>query len=94
MQSSKNFNQQLGNGLAKHKQGLLVEAKTIYEQILNSQPDHFDALQLLGIISIQTKDYEKCVDLLNKALQIKIITHQPITIWDLHFTNLKNLMKQ
>ena len=71
MQSSKNFNQQLSNGLAMHKKGLLIEAKTIYEQILNSQPDHFDALQLLGAISIQTKDYEKCINLLNNALQIK-----------------------
>ena len=60
----------LQQGLTFHQQGNLTEAQVIYEQILNIQPDHFDALQLLGVLSAQIKKYSKAVEFLSKALKI------------------------
>ena len=57
-------------GLAFHQQGRLTEAQAIYEEILAIQANHFDALQLLSAIFIQTKQFTKAVDYLTKALQI------------------------
>ena len=37
-----------------HQQGRLMEAESIYREILRQQPEHFDALHLLGVIAIQT----------------------------------------
>ena len=41
------FNQ----GVALHRQGKLVEAERIYGEVLQQQPNHFDALHLLGVIA-------------------------------------------
>ena len=57
-------------GLALHQKGKYGEAQAIYEQALEIQDDHFDALQLLGALSAQTKQLTKAVDYLTKALQI------------------------
>ena len=68
---SQDINQLLQQGLVLHQQGLFSEAHAIYEKILKIQPQHFDALQLLGTIAIQAKNYEECVNLLTKALEVK-----------------------
>jgi len=56
-------------GFALHQQGRFKEAQAIYEQVLKIQANHFDALQLLGAIFSQTKQFTKAVDFLNKAIQ-------------------------
>jgi protein O-GlcNAc transferase len=38
-------------GLALHRQGDLVAAERIYQEILDSEPSHFDALHMLGLVS-------------------------------------------
>jgi tetratricopeptide (TPR) repeat protein len=65
-------------GLALHLEGELSEARKLYEQVLEFQPNHFDALQLLGTIAGQTKDFQKALELLSKALVINphhILSH-------------------
>ena len=57
-------------GKALHQQGNFAEAQVIYEQILKIQPDHFDALQLLGVLFAQIKKYSQAVEFLSKALEI------------------------
>jgi hypothetical protein len=47
----------LAQGVATHQQGKLLEARVIYEQILNIQPNNFSALQLMGAIYTQTKNH-------------------------------------
>ena len=37
-------------GLTMHKHGKYKDAQIIFEQVLNVQPNHFDALQLLGVV--------------------------------------------
>jgi len=60
----------IGQGLALHQQGKFKEAQAIYEQVLAIQPNHFDALQLLGALFNQTNQYIKSVDFLTRALQV------------------------
>ena len=57
-------------GSTFHKQGDFVEAKKIYEKILIIKSDHFDALQLLGILLAQTNNYLEAIELFSKALKI------------------------
>jgi tetratricopeptide (TPR) repeat protein len=57
-------------GLALHGQGKLGSAKQIYEQILKIQSNHFDALQLLGTIYTQVKQYEVSLYFFDRAIQI------------------------
>ena len=57
-------------GLACHQKGLLAPAKAIYEQVLESQPTHFDAMHLLGVIAAQTGHYLLAVALMDKAIAL------------------------
>lgn len=60
----------LHRGLALHQKGKFSEAKSIYEDILKSNPRHFDALNLLGAIAVQTRNYHAAVDLIGKAIAV------------------------
>ena len=62
--------QQLQAALELHRKGAWSEAKLLYEGILDSQPDNFDALQLLGVLASQTKNYEASAALIAKAIAI------------------------
>jgi predicted O-linked N-acetylglucosamine transferase (SPINDLY family) len=55
-------------GLALHQQGKLAEAERIYSEVLEQAPNHFDALHLLGVIAVQTKQTERAVELITKAI--------------------------
>jgi len=77
--SNKNFNYstdlirvevKLRQGLFLHKSDKLLEAESIYQEILKINPKHFDALQLLGAIALQFKQYDRAIELLNSALKI------------------------
>ena len=57
-------------GKILHQQGNFAEAQVVYEQILKIQPDHFDALQLLGVLFAQIKKYSQAIEFLSKALEI------------------------
>ena len=60
----------LSQGLAFHQQGQLTEALACYQQVLTFQPENFDALHLLGVISAQEKQPEKAITYINKAIAI------------------------
>ena len=53
-----------------HQRGEFNEAKAFYEKVLGIQPNHFDALRLLGVLLVQTKQFARAVDFLTKVLQI------------------------
>ncbi len=55
-------------GTALHQQGRLPEAERIYREILQQQPNHFDALHLLGVIALQNRHTERAVELISKAI--------------------------
>jgi len=54
--------------IAFHKNGMLEEAGLIYEKILIKDPGHIDAMNLLGLIALQKKEYPQAIDLINKAI--------------------------
>ena len=58
----------LNQGMALHRQGKLADAERCYGEVLQRQPDHFDALHLLGVIARQTRRTEQGVDLIKKAI--------------------------
>jgi predicted O-linked N-acetylglucosamine transferase (SPINDLY family) len=61
---------QFHRALALHRQGQLAVAQRLYEEILEIQPAHFDALHLLGVIAAQTGHSKRAVELLDRAIQI------------------------
>jgi tetratricopeptide (TPR) repeat protein len=56
--------------LALHQTGQLASARNLYEEILKIQSNHFDALHLLGVIAIQTRDFYRAVELIGKAIDV------------------------
>ena len=56
--------------LAVHQNGQFSEAETIYLDILALQPEHFDAIHLLGMLAFQAKNYPKAADLINQAIAV------------------------
>lgn len=53
-----------------HQAGQLAQAEPIYRQILQSQPDHPDALHLLGVIAHQVGQHEAAAELIGKAVRL------------------------
>lgn len=54
-----------------HQSGRLQEAAQGYQAVLAESPDHFDALQLLGAIALQNRQYAEALDWLDDALAIE-----------------------
>jgi hypothetical protein len=54
----------LGEGIRHHQAGRLSEAEACYRRVLAVQPDHADALHLLGVIAHQVKRHDIAVDLI------------------------------
>lgn len=54
-----------------HKNGRLHEAKQLYEEILNLDPDYVDALNNLGVIHIHNKNYSTARSNFEKAIVFK-----------------------
>lgn len=66
-----------------HNDGQLVEAEKIYQHVLQVDPDHPDALHLLGVIAFQVGQAEPAIELIEKSLSIR--PHHPEA-----FNNLAN----
>jgi tetratricopeptide (TPR) repeat protein len=55
-------------GLAHHQAGRLAQAETHYREVLAAQPDHADALHLLGVIASRVGRHDVAVDLIGRAI--------------------------
>ena len=55
----------------KHKAGELETAERTYREILDTEPDHPDALHLLGVVALQCGRSEEAVKLLKQATLAK-----------------------
>ncbi len=60
----------LDEGIKLHQKGLTDKAQIIYEEILAKDPNNFEALEFLGIIFYQKKEYEKSLKYINKSISI------------------------
>jgi predicted O-linked N-acetylglucosamine transferase (SPINDLY family) len=61
--------QQLLQAFALHQQGRLTEAGRGYRQVLEAQPEHFDALHLLGLLALQNGEPERAIEMMRRALR-------------------------
>jgi protein O-GlcNAc transferase len=68
----------LQHGLAHHRAGRLAEAEAVYRSILASDPNHADALQLLGTIAHQVGQHGAAIELLSRSLTIQPKTKVPL----------------
>ncbi|MGY4572963.1 O-linked N-acetylglucosamine transferase family protein [Bradyrhizobium sp. USDA 3256] len=68
--SSTALQRAFAQAVALHQRGQLAAAEKIYEDMLRQQPNNFDALHLLGLISAQTGRSERGVDLIRRAIRL------------------------
>ena len=66
----KTAHNRLIEALTCQQKGQLAHAREICEEILNSQPDNFEALQLLAILASQNSNNQLALSLINKAIAI------------------------
>ena len=62
----------LEQALPLHQRGDLTQARTLYEQVLAINPQHADALHLLGVVAYQNQDFHRAIALIGRALE-----HEP-----------------
>jgi tetratricopeptide (TPR) repeat protein len=60
----------LSAALEHHRAGHLAEAEKIYQEILAIQPNHLDAIHLLGVIATQRGQYEVAIRQINRAISL------------------------
>lgn len=60
--------QMVQTGIAHHNAGQLAQAEAIYRQVLQIEPAHPDALNLLGLIAYQTGQNEQAANLIRRAI--------------------------
>ncbi len=61
---------EMNKGLELHRRGKFAEAEQIYRSILASDPEHFDATHLLGVIFLQRNQFELAERQIGLALAI------------------------
>ncbi len=57
--------------VALHREGQLQRAEVLYRDVLRQQPDHADALNMLGVIGCQTGNVQAGMGLIRRALAIE-----------------------
>jgi tetratricopeptide (TPR) repeat protein len=62
------MNDNLSLGLREHQRGRLDEAARLYRNVLAGQPDHPDALHLLGVVALQQGDHRRAADHIGRAI--------------------------
>ena len=71
----------LRTAVEKHQAGDLAEAARLYRNILAQEPDHADALHLLGVLHHQQGDHARGVELMGRAMAVSPAFPPSITIW-------------
>ncbi len=61
----------LAAAIAHHRAGRLPQAEQICRQILAVDPQHPEALNLLGVLALQARQHEAAVDLLGRAVVLR-----------------------
>ncbi len=59
----------LEHAVACHQRGELVQAEQLYSQVLQSEPQQFDALHMLGVIRLGQGRHEEALQLIGDALK-------------------------
>ena len=78
----------LESAIAQHQAGRLQQAANLYRQILQTAPEHPDALHLLGTIAQQTGHPQAAIELIRKAIHCQ--ADNPLYHFNLSTTYLLN----
>ena len=65
---SLNVPQAFAQGLKLHEQGRLAEAERLYAAVLAVRPDHFDALQMMGLVKLAAGQPAEALRLVSAAM--------------------------
>jgi predicted O-linked N-acetylglucosamine transferase (SPINDLY family) len=68
-------NDVLASAVVLHRRGSFRDAAARYAEILGRDPNHFDALHMLGVVHIQLGEFEKALEQITRALTIRQETH-------------------
>ena len=68
MRARNDIDEKFQNAVDLHNHGKLLDAQKAYEDVLTLNPNHFDALQLLGLASYQIGQFDRAVELILKAI--------------------------
>ena len=60
----------LNQAIERHKVGAFVDAVHLYREILIAEPEHADALHLLGVLMHQMNHSQMAVELIGRAIQV------------------------
>jgi predicted O-linked N-acetylglucosamine transferase (SPINDLY family) len=63
--------QQFESGVSHHQAGRFVEAEAIYRQILRQNPNHAEALHLLGVLAAQVGRLDAAVELIRRSIRLQ-----------------------
>jgi predicted O-linked N-acetylglucosamine transferase (SPINDLY family) len=55
---------------SRHKAGLLDDARMLYRRVLEAEPEQSDALQFLGMVEVEDKNYDVGIEMLERAIKI------------------------
>jgi len=66
-----NADRAFARALEHHRAGRLADAEHGYRSILARQPEHADALHLLGVIALQTGNLEPALSLIQRAVALR-----------------------
>ena len=66
-----NINEAMHTALRRHQAGHLAAAEALYRRILSHEPNHPEALHLLGVLASQTNRPEIAAELLGRAVAIR-----------------------
>jgi protein O-GlcNAc transferase len=66
-----NVPQTFAQALALHEQGRLAEAEPLYAAVLAERPNHFDALQMLGMIKLAKGEPTEALRLVSDAMRLR-----------------------
>lgn len=69
--ASLNVPQALAQALQFHERGHLAEAEKLYAAILAARPDHFDALQMMGLVKLAKGQAAEALHLMSAAMQAR-----------------------
>jgi len=64
------FHAALDSAKRLHQAGRIQDAQSLYRQILSRQPDHPDALHLLGVIQFQQGQPDAAMELIRRAIAV------------------------
>jgi Flp pilus assembly protein TadD len=59
-----------GAAVTHHQAGRLAEAEACYRRVLAAEPNHADAMHLLGVIALQVGRHDLAVDLIDHAIRL------------------------